>query len=186
MRAVRTLRPRLRCGRCVRSVRSGPLSRLLGGPDGPSGPRVRALTGRLSGRELEIEAELLANEVPAAMTRKHLEQVPAILGQHRRMSAVVGRREPMPERDALGRVIEHAGDTPSEDLRKELLAWVRKEIGAIASPDVIQWAPSLPKTRSGKIMRRLLRELAAGGSIAGDVTTLEDFSVLEKLREDEE
>ena len=63
---------------------------------------------------------------------------------------------------------------------------VAKEIGALARPDEIRFADALPKTRSGKIMRRLLRELATSGSVAGDVTTLEDFSVLEKLRGEEE
>ena len=53
-----------------------------------------------------------------------------------------------------------AGEQPSEELRKELVAWVRKEIGPIASPDLIQFAPGLPKTRSGKIMRRILRKIA--------------------------
>ena len=61
-----------------------------------------------------------------------------------------------------------------------------KEIGSIARPDDIRFTDSLPKTRSGKIMRRLLREIAAGGAVRGDVTTLEDFSVLEKLRAGEE
>ena len=54
-----------------------------------------------------------------------------------------------------------AGEAPSDALRKELIAWVRKEIGPIATPDFIQWAPGLPKTRSGKIMRRILRKIAA-------------------------
>jgi len=63
---------------------------------------------------------------------------------------------------------------------------VVKEIGALARPDELRFTDALPKTRSGKIMRRLLRELASGGSVAGDVTTLEDLSVLEKLRMDEE
>ena len=56
----------------------------------------------------------------------------------------------------------NAGEQPSEALRLELKNWVRKEIGPIASPDVIQWAPGLPKTRSGKIMRRILRKIATG------------------------
>jgi acetyl-CoA synthetase len=63
---------------------------------------------------------------------------------------------------------------------------VTKEIGALAKPDEIRFTDALPKTRSGKIMRRLLREIAGGSQVAGDVTTLEDLSVLEKLREDEE
>jgi acetyl-CoA synthetase len=70
----------------------------------------------------------------------------------------------------------------SDELRKELVAQVRTEIGAIASPDVIQWAPSLPKTRSGKIMRRILRKIAANDlSNLGDTTTLADPSVVEDL-----
>ena len=71
---------------------------------------------------------------------------------------------------------------PSEDLRKDLVKWVRTEIGPIASPDVIQWAPGLPKTRSGKIMRRILRKIAENdfGSL-GDTSTLADPSVVEDL-----
>ena len=61
-----------------------------------------------------------------------------------------------------------------------------KEIGAIARPDQIRFTDSLPKTRPGKIMRRLLRELAAGGEVKGDTTTLEDFTVIANLRESEE
>ncbi|HEX7177788.1 MAG TPA: hypothetical protein VF240_21185, partial [Pyrinomonadaceae bacterium] len=63
---------------------------------------------------------------------------------------------------------------------------VAHEIGALARPDEIRFSDQLPKTRSGKIMRRLLREIASGGAVAGDTTTLEDFSVLEKLRAQEE
>ena len=71
---------------------------------------------------------------------------------------------------------------PSEDLRKELVAWVRNEIGPIAAPDVIQWAPGLPKTRSGKIMRRILRKIAENdiGNL-GDTSTLADPSVVDDL-----
>ena len=76
--------------------------------------------------------------------------------------------------------------TPSEDLRAELKEHVAKEIGAIARPDEIRFTDALPKTRSGKIMRRLLRDIAAGKETLGDTTTLEDYSVLAKLREDEE
>ncbi len=71
-------------------------------------------------------------------------------------------------------------------LQDELKAHVSKEIGPIAKPDEIRFAEALPKTRSGKIMRRLLREIAAGSATTGDTSTLEDFSVLEKLRADEE
>ncbi|RXL33820.1 acetyl-coenzyme A synthetase, partial [Citrobacter sp. AAK_AS5] len=65
------------------------------------------------------------------------------------------------------------GIEPSEELRRELVALVRSEIGAIATPDVIQWAPSLPKTRSGKIMRRLLKAESLGKEL-GDTSTLEE------------
>jgi acetyl-CoA synthetase len=71
---------------------------------------------------------------------------------------------------------------PSEELRKELVAFVRTEIGPIASPDLIQWAPALPKTRSGKIMRRILRKIAENefGAL-GDTSTLADPSVVDLL-----
>ncbi|MDR5860794.1 acetate--CoA ligase [Halomonas eurihalina] len=73
---------------------------------------------------------------------------------------------------------------PSDELKKELTQWVRKDIGPIASPDVIQWAPSLPKTRSGKIMRRILRKIAANECDGlGDTSTLADPSVVEELIE---
>ncbi len=74
----------------------------------------------------------------------------------------------------------------SEDLRKELKQHVRKEIGALAQPDDIRFTNALPKTRSGKIMRRLLRDIASGKEQTGDTTTLEDYTVLAKLRSDEE
>jgi acetyl-CoA synthetase len=74
---------------------------------------------------------------------------------------------------------------PSETLRKELKNHVRKEIGALAVPDDIHFTASLPKTRSGKIMRRLLRDIAAGRETVGDTSTLEDYSVLARLRTEE-
>ena len=75
-----------------------------------------------------------------------------------------------------------SGQEPSEELRKELRDWVRQEIGPIASPDLIQWAPGLPKTRSGKIMRRILRKIAEDdfGSL-GDTSTLADPGVVNDL-----
>ena len=78
------------------------------------------------------------------------------------------------------------GRKPSEELKIELTNWVAKQIGAIAKPDHIRFADSLPKTRSGKIMRRLLKELAANGKVSGDVTTLEDLNVLAKLKQQED
>jgi acetyl-CoA synthetase len=78
------------------------------------------------------------------------------------------------------------GRKASDGLKEQLRQHVAHEIGSLARPDEIRFTDQLPKTRSGKIMRRLLREIAAGGAVAGDVTTLEDFSVLEKLRAEEE
>ena len=76
----------------------------------------------------------------------------------------------------------NAGEESSEQLRQELRNWVRKEIGPIATPDVIQWAPGLPKTRSGKIMRRILRKIATAEYDAlGDISTLADPGVVQHL-----
>ena len=77
-----------------------------------------------------------------------------------------------------------AGAEPSDELRAELRQWVRKEIGPIATPDLLQWAPGLPKTRSGKIMRRILRKIAANdyGNL-GDTSTLAEPDVVRQLVE---
>jgi acetyl-CoA synthetase len=101
-------------------------------------------------------------------------------------AAVVGKPDEIKGSAIVAFVTLEGGRTGSEDLKKELREHVAKEIGALAKPDDIRFTDALPKTRSGKIMRRLLRELAATGAVAGDTTTLEDFSVLEKLREDDE
>src|SRR3979411_559282 len=88
-------------------------------------------------------------------------------------AAVVGYPHDIKGQGIYAYVTLNAGEEPSEALRKELVAWVRKEIGPIASPDLIQWAPGLPKTRSGKIMRRILRKIAANEHHAlGDISTL--------------
>ncbi|MGA1399491.1 MAG: AMP-binding enzyme, partial [Phycisphaerales bacterium] len=78
------------------------------------------------------------------------------------------------------------GAEASDELKATLREHVAKEIGAIAKPDLIRFTNALPKTRSGKIMRRLLRDIAAGRESAQDTTTLEDLSVLAKLRESDE
>ena len=97
-------------------------------------------------------------------------------------AAVVGYPHDIKGQGIYAYVTLVAGCEPSEELRTELVKWVRKEIGPIASPDLIQWAPSLPKTRSGKIMRRILRKIAANehGQL-GDTSTLADPSVVEDL-----
>lgn len=101
-------------------------------------------------------------------------------------AAVVARPDELKGSAIVAFVTLEGSHRPSVQLNAELRAHVTKEIGALARPDEIRFSDALPKTRSGKIMRRLLREIATSGTVAGDVTTLEDFSVLEKLRTDEE
>ncbi len=97
-------------------------------------------------------------------------------------AAVVGMPHEIKGQGIYAYVTLKAGEEPTEALRKELVAWVRKEIGPIASPDAIQWAPGLPKTRSGKIMRRILRKIAANETDAlGDTSTLADPAVVQEL-----
>ena len=97
-------------------------------------------------------------------------------------AAVVGYPHDIKGQGIYAYVTLMEGDEPSEELRKELVQWVRKEIGPIASPDLIQWAPGLPKTRSGKIMRRILRKIAANEhDQLGDTSTLADPAVVDDL-----
>jgi acetyl-CoA synthetase len=99
-------------------------------------------------------------------------------------AAVVGYPHDIKGQGIYAYVTLNAGEAPSEALRKELIIWVRKEIGPIASPDLIQWAPGLPKTRSGKIMRRILRKIAANEQDSmGDTSTLADPAVVDDLVE---
>ena len=98
-------------------------------------------------------------------------------------AAVVGKPDEMKGSDIVAFVTLEGSITPSEELAKELKQHVVNEIGAIARPGEIRFSDALPKTRSGKIMRRLLRSLAAGQEVSGDTSTLEDRSVLDKLRE---
>jgi acetyl-CoA synthetase len=101
-------------------------------------------------------------------------------------AAVVGRPHDLKGQAIAAFVSLENGHQPSPELKEELRHWVAKEIGALARPDDIRFTPTLPKTRSGKIMRRLLRELATSGEIKGDTTTLEDFTVIARLRETDE
>jgi len=97
-------------------------------------------------------------------------------------AAVVGFPHDIKGQGIYAYVTLNLGEEPTEALRKELVGWVRKEIGPIASPDVIQWAPGLPKTRSGKIMRRILRKIAANETDSlGDTSTLADPGVVTDL-----
>ena len=116
---------------------------------------------------MEIESALAAHEAVAE-------------------AAVVGIPHEMKGQGIACFVTLDADREPSEALKKELMAWVAQQIGALARPDQIRFTEALPKTRSGKIMRRLLKEVAAGGEVKGDTTTLEDLSVLAKLREKDE
>jgi len=115
---------------------------------------------------MEIESALVAHEKVAE-------------------AAVVGRPDEMKGQAVAAFVTLEMGHQPSDALKEELRQWVAKEIGSMAKPDDIRFTDQLPKTRSGKIMRRLLRELASSGDVKGDITTLEDFSVIAKLKEDE-
>ncbi|WP_171410479.1 MULTISPECIES: acetate--CoA ligase [Myxococcus] len=101
-------------------------------------------------------------------------------------AAVVGRPDDLKGTVLVAFVTLKQGNTPSDALKKTLAAHVGREIGAIARPDEIRFAEALPKTRSGKIMRRLLRDVAAGKQASGDTTTLEDLNVLAALRQNDD
>jgi len=116
---------------------------------------------------MEVESALVAHEAVAE-------------------AAVVGRPDEIKGQAVSAFVTLHQGRKPTNELKEELRKWVTKEIGALAKPDDIRFTDMLPKTRSGKIMRRLLRELATNGEVKGDTTTLEDFSVLAQLKDAEE
>ena len=115
-------------------------------------------------------------------------EVESALVHHEKVAeaAVVGKPDEIKGEGIACFVTTVGGVEPSEELKQELREHVAKEIGALARPDMIRFTDSLPKTRSGKIMRRLLRDIASGKESTGDVTTLEDFSVLAKLRESDE
>ncbi len=116
---------------------------------------------------MEVESALVAHEAVAE-------------------AAVVGRPDELKGQAISAFVTLEHGRTPSPQLKEELRSWVAKEIGALARPDDIRFTDMLPKTRSGKIMRRLLRELATNGEVKGDTTTLEDFGVIARLKESDE
>jgi acetyl-CoA synthetase len=116
---------------------------------------------------MEVESALVAHEAVAE-------------------AAVVGRPDELKGQAISAFVTLEKGREPTPELKEELRKWVAKEIGALAKPDDIRFTDMLPKTRSGKIMRRLLRELATSGDVKGDITTLEDFGVIAKLKESDE
>ncbi|SEM90942.1 acetyl-coenzyme A synthetase [Stigmatella aurantiaca] len=115
-------------------------------------------------------------------------EVESALVAHPRVAeaAVVGRPDDLKGTALVAFITLKKGTVPSPELKKELATHVAKEIGAIARPDELRFAEALPKTRSGKIMRRLLRDVAAGKQSTGDTSTLEDLNVLATLRQDEE
>ena len=116
----------------------------------------------------EIESALVAHEAVAE-------------------AAVVGMPHDIKGQGICTFVTLQADVAESEELRKELVNWVRKVLGPVATPDALHWAPALPKTRSGKIMRRILRKIAAGDtSNLGDTSTLADPGVVEKLLEEKQ
>ena len=99
-------------------------------------------------------------------------------------AAAVGRPHEL-KGEAVAVFVSLCGVEPTEELRTELKQHVRKEIGALAQPDDIRFTAALPKTRSGKIMRRLLKDIASGKQTVGDTSTLEDYTVLAKLRDED-
>jgi acetyl-CoA synthetase len=114
-------------------------------------------------------------------------EVESALVSHKNVAeaAAVGRPDPI-KGQAIAVFVTLRDAEPSDQLREELRRHVRHEIGAHAQPDEIRFASAVPKTRSGKIMRRLLRDIASGQESVGDTTTLEDYTVLASLREHEE
>jgi acetyl-CoA synthetase len=115
-------------------------------------------------------------------------EVESALVAHEKVAeaAVVGRPDDIKGQAISAFVTLEQGVEPTDALKEELKKWVAKEIGSLAKPDDIRFTDTLPKTRSGKIMRRLLRELASSGEVKGDTTTLEDFGVIAKLKEQDE
>ena len=100
-------------------------------------------------------------------------------------AAAVGRPHDL-KGEAVAVFVTLKDAEPTDELRKELKQHVRTEIGALAQPDDVRFTGALPKTRSGKIMRRLLRDIAAGKETVGDTTTLEDYTVLASIRKDDD
>ncbi len=100
-------------------------------------------------------------------------------------AAAVGRPDELKGQALVVFVTLKSGHTPSDALKEQLRSHVGEEIGSLAKPDYIRFAAGLPKTRSGKIMRRILKEIAAGGTVKGDTTTLEDFNVVATLQQEE-
>jgi acetyl-CoA synthetase len=115
-------------------------------------------------------------------------EIESALVSHPRVAeaAVVGRPDEIKGQGVCAFVTLKTNVDPTNALKSELREHVGKQIGAIAKPDEVRFAEALPKTRSGKIMRRLLKEIASGAKVTGDTTTLEDFSVLAKLAQPEE
>jgi len=101
-------------------------------------------------------------------------------------AAVVGRPDEMKGQGVVAFVTLRTGSSASKELAEKLRKHVGNVIGPIAKPDEIRFTETLPKTRSGKIMRRLLKQIASGATVTGDTTTLEDFSVLAKLKQSDE
>jgi len=115
-------------------------------------------------------------------------EIESALVSHPRVAeaAVVPRPDELKGQGVVAFVTLKTGAEPTRTLKDELRDHVSTHIGAIAKPDEVRFAEALPKTRSGKIMRRLLKEIASGARVTGDTTTLEDFSVLSKLAAPEE
>ncbi len=142
--------------------------------------RMKGVTGDNLLQILESRLDNVVYRMGFASTRSEARQ----LVSHKAVSeaAVVGRPDEIKGEAIVAFVSVENGIVGTEDLLLELKSHVASEIGAIAKPDEIRFSDALPKTRSGKIMRRILRSLAIGEEVKGDTSTLEDRSVLDKLR----
>src|SRR5947207_15531963 len=116
---------------------------------------------------------ILRNRLGTSEIERALGRLPRVAG-----AAAVGRPDELKGKGVVAFVTVKTGVDVSRTLKEELRDHVGTHIGAIAKPDEVRFAEGLPKTRSGKIMRRLLKEIASGAKVTGDTTTLEDFSVL--------
>jgi acetyl-CoA synthetase len=149
------------------------------------------LTGDLAKRDADGYYWFVGRKDDVIKTSGHLIgpfEVESVLLEHKAVadSAAIGKPDPVAGEIVKAFVLLHEGYTPGEPLRRDILALARSRLGAVVAPKEIEFVTTLPRTRSGKIMRRLLRDIAAGKETLGDTTTLEDYSVLAKLREEDE
>ena len=155
--------------------------------------RYRVFTSLATGRRKDADGYLwimgrIDDVLNVSGHRLSTMEVESALVAHPKVAeaAVVGRPDEIKGQAIAAFVTLQEGYAATSELKEELRQWVAKEIGSLAKPDDIRFSEALPKTRSGKIMRRLLREVALGGEVKGDTTTLEDLNVITRLRQQDE